>query len=179
LKKLIVVKNKRYLVPFGVSTMNKAYLLIGGNMGNRESNLQEAENKINLQCGTIIQSSHLYQTAAWGLEDQPAFLNKALFIETALSAHHLLHCILQIETGMGRKREIKFGPRLIDIDILFFNEEIIQTKELTVPHPELPNRRFALQCLADIAPTMLHPILRKSVDLLLKECTDPLPVHKI
>ena len=159
--------------------MNKAYLLIGGNMGDRERFLAAARKKITSVCGKIIQASSLYETAAWGLEEQDSFLNQALETETDLDAETLLKKILGIEEILGRKRERKFGPRTIDIDILFFNDAVINSKDLTVPHPELQNRRFVLTPLREIAPDLLHPVLQKSVIQLLNECPDNLPVQKI
>jgi 2-amino-4-hydroxy-6-hydroxymethyldihydropteridine diphosphokinase len=158
--------------------MNVAYLLIGGNMGDRLANLLAAKKGINQQSGLITTESHIYETAAWGLEDQPSFLNQALEVETHLDPMGLLKSLLQIEKSLGRVREKKFGPRLIDIDILLFNNDIINEEGLKVPHPQLPNRRFALQCLADIAGHKIHPLFQKSIYQLLQECTDPLEVHK-
>lgn len=158
--------------------MNTAFLLIGGNMGDRLHFLSEAEKGIAQNCGRIVQKSAVYETAAWGLQDQSAFLNRALQLETELTATDLLHGLLQIEEQLGRHRHVKYGPRIIDIDILLFNQQIIYTNELTVPHPELQNRRFALQCLADIAAQEMHPVLHKTVSELLQQCTDPLDVHK-
>jgi 2-amino-4-hydroxy-6-hydroxymethyldihydropteridine diphosphokinase len=158
--------------------MNKAYLLMGGNIGDRELYLATAEKKMDADCGKIEKKSALYQTEAWGLEDQAPFLNKSVQIKTSLSPIRLLQSILEIETSIGRKREKKFGPRIIDIDILFFNDEIIHTQDLIIPHPQLQNRRFALQCLNDIAADVIHPVLKKSISQLLEECSDPLKVYK-
>jgi 2-amino-4-hydroxy-6-hydroxymethyldihydropteridine diphosphokinase len=157
--------------------MNKAYLLIGGNMGDRQAYLQEAEKSIAQSCGTLLKASPIYETAAWGVEDQASFLNKALLLATELPAHQLLQTLLSIEESLGRKREKKFGPRIIDIDILLFNNDIISTPELVVPHPQLQHRRFALQCLVAIAAQEVHPLLHKTIQQLLTECTDPLEVH--
>lgn len=159
--------------------MNKAYLLIGGNMGNRKKQLQKAAATIGKTCGTITRLSHFYETAAWGKTNQPAFLNQALVLNTLLSPRHLLYSILDIETGMGRRRVEKFGPRIIDIDILLWNDEVIDQPGLKIPHPELANRRFALEPLSEIAPGIIHPVFKKSILGLLEECTDALAVRKL
>ena len=159
--------------------MNKAYLLIGGNVGNRQQNLQQAVSAINNSCGRVLQQSSLYETAAWGKTDQQAFLNQALAIETALTAPQLLESVLEAELLLGRVRKERYGPRIIDIDILFFNNNIISTPDLTIPHPEIQNRRFALTPLAEIAPAYVHPLLHKTVSQLLLECKDLLDVKKL
>jgi 2-amino-4-hydroxy-6-hydroxymethyldihydropteridine diphosphokinase len=158
--------------------MNKAYLLTGGNLGNRLQNLAIARNFISEQCGTIISASSIYETAAWGNTDQPAFLNQALEIETALNARQLIRRILKVEKQMGRVREEKYGPRLIDIDMLLFNNEKHNYPFLRLPHPEMQNRRFALLPLAEIAPHEVHPVLKKPITELLNECKDELEVKK-
>ena len=158
--------------------MNKAYLLTGGNLGDREQNLATARELISQQCGTITAASALYETAAWGKTDQPSFLNQAIEIETALTARQLIRRILKVEKLMGRGREEKYGPRLIDIDILLFNNEKHNYPLLKLPHPEMQNRRFALLPLAEIVPEMEHPLLKKTITELLKDCKDELPVKK-
>lgn len=159
--------------------MNEAFLLTGGNTGNRKSHLLKAKQQIEKRCGSILQESSVYETAAWGKEDQDAFLNQVLKIETSLDASSLLTNLLAIEEEMGRKRETKYGPRNIDIDILFFNNDIISLPGLTIPHPQMQHRRFVLEPLNEIAPGKIHPVSKKTVSQLLAQCTDPLPVNKI
>lgn len=159
--------------------MNKVYLLIGGNMGNRLQNLHQATDLLNKRPGTVVQCSGIYETAAWGKTDQQAFLNQALLLHTPLDAATLMQELLQIELDMGRKRLEKNGPRLIDIDILFFNNAIIREPDLIIPHPAIQYRRFALAPMAAIAPDLVHPVLQKTISALLKECPDTLAVTKI
>ena len=158
--------------------MNVAYLLTGGNTGDRLHYLDAATDAIEHRCGTIIKKSSVWETAAWGIEKQNKFLNRALKLSTQLSPFELLDCILQIEQDLGRIRKEKYGPRLIDIDILLFNDDVIDTRNLTVPHNELSNRRFALQPLAEIASRKIHPVIKKTIAQLLKLCPDPLAVDK-
>jgi 2-amino-4-hydroxy-6-hydroxymethyldihydropteridine diphosphokinase len=160
------------------TVMNTAYLLTGGNLGDRETNLAKARELIMEQCGTITKRSALYETAAWGNEDQPSFLNQALELKTDLNARQLIRRVLKIEKQMGRVRKEKYGPRPIDIDILLFNDEKHDYRFLRLPHPEMQNRRFALLPLGEIAPEVVHPVFRKSIRELIEECTDPLPVKK-
>lgn len=157
--------------------MNKAYLLIGGNTGDRRLMLQQAIQAIHEKAGNILAQSPIYETAAWGKTDQATFLNQALAIETALDPNNLLQSLLNIEKDLGRIREEKYGPRTIDIDILLYNDLHLVTENLVIPHPELANRRFALTPLADIAPGLKHPVLHDTMQSLLKHCKDELPVN--
>lgn len=161
--------------------MNKAYLLIGGNLGAVKSNLQRARAEIINRIGSISAASSLYQTAAWGLKDQPDFLNQVLIIQSELSAADMLTNILQIEQDLGRVRKIKNGPRLIDIDLLFYNDQIINSAapDLKVPHPLLHTRNFTLYPLAELSPELVHPVLKKTIAALLKESPDRLAVTKL
>ena len=159
--------------------MNTAYLLIGGNLGNRKENFSRAISLINEQCGSLRKSSSIYETEAWGRTDQPSFLNQAFEIVTDLNARQLMRKILKIEKIMGRVRKEKLGPRTIDIDILLFENEIHDLRFLKIPHPELQNRRFVLVPLAEINPGLQHPVLKKSIAQLLEECPDNLDVKKI
>jgi len=159
--------------------MSTAHLLIGGNLGDRKENLSTANSLINEQCGSLIRSSSIYETEAWGKTDQPSFLNQALEISTTLNARQLIRRILKIEKEMGRIRKEKLGPRIIDIDILLFENEIHDLRFLKIPHPEMQNRRFVLVPLAEIDATLQHPVLKKTIAELLEECPDNLEVRKI
>ena len=159
--------------------MNKAYLLTGGNMGNRLLFLIQAKELLTEYCGEITAASSYYETAAWGNTEQAAFINQALELQTNLNARQLIRKILKIEKMMGRIRKEKYGPRNIDIDILLFNDEIQDIAFLKLPHPEMQNRRFALLPLAEIAQATIHPVLKKSIQQLMKECPDTLEVKKI
>lgn len=159
--------------------MNDIYLLTGGNLGNRADNLAAALLLIEQYCGRIVQRSSVYETAAWGMINQPDFYNQVLHVKTGLTAQQLMHKVLEIEEHMGRTREIKMGPRIIDIDILFYNNDVVNMPGLIIPHPRLQDRRFALLPLTEIAADYIHPVFRKTVVQLLDECTDTLNVHKI
>lgn len=156
--------------------MNTTYLLTGGNMGNREENLALAREAIKQHCGEIKSASSIYETAAWGKTDQPFFLNQVLQIETKLTPRQLLKQILKTEEKIGRKRKEKYGPRIIDIDILFFNEQVYDSPSLKIPHPQIQNRRFVLAPLAEIAPGFVHPVLKKTITELLSTTGDQLEV---
>ena len=159
--------------------MSLAHLLIGGNLGDRKENLLIAISLINEQCGALTKSSSIYETEAWGKTDQPSFLNQALEISTSLNARQLMRKILKIEKEMGRVRKEKLGPRIIDIDILLFENQIHDLRFLKIPHPEMQNRRFVLVPLAEINSTLQHPVLKKTIAELLEECPDNLEVKKL
>ncbi len=159
--------------------MNTAYLLTGGNTGNRLENLETAATLIGQQAGTIRQKSAVYATSAWGYTDQPDFYNQVLMIHTPMDPQQLLDTLLSVEQQLGRKRVVSMGPRNIDIDILLFNNDVIDQPGLTIPHPRLHLRKFALVPLAGIAPGLIHPVFHKTISALLEECTDTGTVHKI
>jgi len=159
--------------------MNKAYLLTGGNTGNPKQQLKQALQLIAANCGLITQQSSIYETAAWGNTDQPPFLNQALELMTPLSPDSLMQALLKIEETMGRKRTEKYASRLIDIDILLYNYEVIDSSLVIIPHPQLANRRFALAPLNQLAASYIHPILQKSIARLLEDCEDMLAVKRI
>ena len=158
--------------------MNTAYILIGGNLGDRAAYLEQAVKEIEALCGSITRISSIYETAAWGNTKQPAFYNQAIQLTTLLPPETLLEQLLAIEIEMGRVRTQKYGPRTIDLDILMIDDKVIDTPALTIPHPQLHNRRFALLPLTEIAPSLHHPVLDKTVSGLLENCTDTLDVQK-
>lgn len=159
--------------------MNKAYLLTGGNLGNRQALLKRAATLLNKYCGHVIRRSSLYETAAWGNTDQPAFLNQVLVLETKMDAATLMKKILSIEMQMGRSRKNKWEPRIIDIDILFFNKDIINSELVTIPHPHIPNRKFVLAPMNELSPAFIHPVSGKNMHQLLLQCKDKLNVEKM
>lgn len=147
-------------------------------MGDRQQMLANAIQQIT-RFATIKRSSSVYVTAAWGNVRQPDFYNQAVELETLLSPEELLQEVLSIERQLGRERKEKWGSRTIDIDLLLFGEVVLQTPTLTLPHPELPNRRFALVPLNELAPETIHPVLKKTFRQLLADCIDPLKVTKL
>lgn len=159
--------------------MHQAYLLLGSNQGNRINFLKKATQLLKSKAGKLIKKSLIYETAAWGKEDLPSHLNQVLFIQTTLSAVGLLKVIHKIENKLGRQRQEKWGCRTIDIDIIYYDNTIIQTENLTIPHPLLQERRFVLAPLQNIAANYLHPIFRKSTQELLNDTPDSLPVQRI
>lgn len=154
--------------------MINAYLLTGSNMGDRLQQLSAVVDLINKKAGRIIKTSSVYETEAWGITDQPSFYNQALQVETELQPEELLSTLLSIEEEMGRIRKEKFGPRIIDIDILLLDDLVIHTPTLKVPHPFLQERNFALQPLAEIAPHLVHPVLITTIENLKQLSTDTL-----
>jgi 2-amino-4-hydroxy-6-hydroxymethyldihydropteridine diphosphokinase len=160
------------------TSMNHVYLMIGGNIGNRLDNLENARNSINKRCGPIQKQSSIYETEAWGMKEQPAFYNQALCIETTLSPQDLMVMLLTIEESMGRERLIPLGPRTIDLDIIYYNQTIIETADLIIPHPRLELRNFVLAPLVEIAPDFEHPILKKNNFQLYEASSDSSVVYK-
>lgn len=154
------------------------YLLIGANLGERVQNLARARQLLIETTGKIIGQSGLYETEAWGEADQPDFLNQVLKIEAKLSHEALLQKTQVIEQAMGKIKIGKWRERLIDIDILYYNNRVVRTPILTIPHPEIQNRNFTLGPLCEIAGDEVHPLLRKSHQQLLAESPDLLKVWK-
>jgi 2-amino-4-hydroxy-6-hydroxymethyldihydropteridine diphosphokinase len=152
--------------------------MIGGNIGDRLANLENARKSIEQRCGHIQKQSSIYETEAWGFKDQPAFYNQALCIETTLSPQDLITTLLAIEVDMGRERLIPLGPRTIDLDIIYYNQSIIESPGLSIPHPKIAVRNFVLAPLVEIAPDFEHPILKKTNFQLYEASTDTSVVYK-
>ncbi|MES2725947.1 MAG: 2-amino-4-hydroxy-6-hydroxymethyldihydropteridine diphosphokinase [Bacteroidota bacterium] len=159
--------------------MNQAFVLLGSNMGNKKDHLDTAIHHIIGNNCLLVNQSSVYKTAAWGNTEQDDFFNQVIEINTSLSAELLLKTLLEIETKMGRTRIQKWEPRIIDLDILFFNNAIIDTADLKVPHPYLHVRRFTLLPLHDIAPYFVHPVFNENVHELLANCKDNSTVEVI
>jgi 2-amino-4-hydroxy-6-hydroxymethyldihydropteridine diphosphokinase len=155
------------------------YLLTGSNIGDSFASLQQAKQAIHLKVGEVVSASSIYKTEPWGNKDQQDFLNQVLNVDTSLEPIDVLKTVLQIEQEMGRNRIEKWGPRIIDIDILFYDELIMETNELKIPHPFLHERRFTLMPLNEIAPELVHPLLNLPVSSLLAQCSDHSVVEKM
>lgn len=157
---------------------SNAYLILGGNEGNVLNTLSKTLFLIEQRAGNIISKSNIYKTKAWGNTQQPDFFNQAVLIETHLTANELLSALISVELLLGRTRgEVKWSARTIDIDILFYNNDVIDSPSLVIPHPHLQNRRFVLYPLVEIAPQYIHPVFKKNVTTLLSECSDHLGVE--
>ena len=159
--------------------MFSTYILLGSNLGDSKKYISNAIVAIAKKIGLVQAKSALYQTAAWGKLDQPEFINQVIEVKTKLSPQLLLKYILEIEKMLGRERLEKWGSRTIDIDILFYDDQIIKELDLIIPHPFLQVRRFTLMPLSEIAPELIHPILLKNISQLLNELDDDLSVKKI
>lgn len=158
---------------------NGIFLLLGSNQGNPADRLADAAERIGQNAGRILTRSSLYRTEAWGMQDQPEFYNQVLKVQSSWNPQRLLEKLLAIEESMGRVRVQKWGPRIIDIDLLFYHQRVIDTPDLQVPHPGIPQRKFTLLPLSEIAPDFVHPVSGKSIATLLKECRDPLLVERV
>ena len=155
-----------------------AYFLLGSNLGDRNLNLAIAVTKLKEQIGNVIVKSSIYETAPWGKTDQPGFLNQAIVIRSEIPALQLLRMILAIEQQMGRVRLEKWGQRLIDIDLVFNENEVLNTESLQLPHPEMHKRKFVLVPLVEIAPDFIHPIFNQKISEILFNLNDNLSVLK-
>lgn len=155
------------------------FILLGSNVGDCQANLLHARQEISRAIGEIITASAVYKTAPWGNTHQPDFYNQVIGIHSTLTPDNVLEGIQEIEKRLGRTREVKWGPRIIDIDILLWGARTMKTPHLTIPHPELPNRRFTLLPLTEIAPHFIHPLEHKTMLALLEACPDLLYVERI
>lgn len=154
------------------------FLCLGGNIGDRELYIQESISDIKANIGEISKRSNLYETEAWGVENQQAYLNSCLEIQTHLSEDDLLSQLLLIEQKHGRMRQqnFQYQARTIDLDILFYDDNIINKSNLIIPHPRIQDRLFVLKPMHDIAPHFIHPTLNLSISQLIENCTDNLSV---
>ncbi len=158
---------------------NGIYLLLGSNLGSKSNHLQIAKDWLAETVGAILKQSSIYETESWGVADEPSYLNQVIEIDTALAPQQLLTAILAIEERMGRVREKRWHSRTIDIDILFYNDQIIDSDRLQIPHPRIHERNFTLIPLAEITPAFIHPTLHKSIAELLTASQDSLKVIRL
>ena len=159
--------------------MFNVFLLLGSNMGDRLLFLKQAIKHIESDIAPVIKTSSIFETQAWGKTDEADYLNQVVEIQTNLPAQDILEKILRIENMLGRKRVQKWGSRIIDIDVLFYGQTIVNEENLQIPHPELHKRRFTLEPLAEIAPELVHPVFNKSILQLKSELKDSLIVKKL
>jgi 2-amino-4-hydroxy-6-hydroxymethyldihydropteridine diphosphokinase len=154
--------------------MNEAYLCLGGNLGNCVETFKKALKLLEKGGAFVTETSVVYSGPAWGMENAPDFYNQAVRIKTALDPQELMNLVLSTEQSLGRTRNNAgaYESRSIDIDILFFNDLVLQEKNLEIPHPRLHLRRFVLEPLSEIAPNLIHPVLKKNITDLLELCPD-------
>jgi len=159
--------------------MKKVFLGLGTNMGKRAENLSKAVQRIETEIGSVVKTSSVYETEPWGFRSEEQFLNMVIKVNTDLSPAELLTRILSIEASLGRKRKAKqYVSRIIDIDILFYDDQMIDEKNLKIPHPLMHERRFVLEPLCELEPDLIHPVLVKTLKELLEICQDNSKVQK-
>lgn len=159
--------------------MIDVFLLLGSNLGDRHLLLQQAIGMIGLEVAPVVVRSSVYETQSWGKTDLPDYLNQVIMVKTDKTAREVLDIVLAIEESLGRKRLEKWGSRTMDIDILFYGGAIVDEPGLTIPHPELHRRRFTLEPLAEIAPGLIHPVIKKNILQLKTELKDELIVKML
>ena len=152
--------------------MNEVYLQLGSNIGERLDNLNQSIKIITERIGNVLEKSSVYESTPWGVENQRNFLNQVIFVKSNFDPYAILDLVLQIEKDMGRIRIEKWGERIIDIDILFIDDLIIESENLCIPHEFIAKRKFVLQPMCEIAPGFIHPKLNKTISQLLEECID-------
>jgi 2-amino-4-hydroxy-6-hydroxymethyldihydropteridine diphosphokinase len=148
------------------------YFGLGANTGDLRANLRLAIAEIERHIGKVVRKSSLYQTQPWGVAEQPPFLNQVVMVNTTKSPRDILEALTRIERLLGRERKEKWGPRVIDIDILFYGKRVVRDKGLEIPHPEIQNRAFVLVPLMELDPELEHPLLKKPIDELYMHCAD-------
>lgn len=159
--------------------MEEAILLIGGNLGKREHYLEQARNLIAEKAGEIIATSSIFESEPWGFQDNNLFLNQALKISTLLSPQQLILTLLEIEQLIGRTRNGQISSRVIDIDILFYGNQKINTNSLTIPHPRISQRLFTLLPLSEITGNQILPVLNKTARELINTCIDETKIYRL
>ena len=160
--------------------MASVYLILGGNLGDRFCYMEQARVSISERIGAIRKFSSFYETEPWGFSHDQLFLNQVFEVDTKLNPFEMLECINDIELNLGRVRnKDRYSSRTIDIDILFYDDLVIVTPALTIPHPEMTKRRFVLEPLAEIASEIVHPVLKKTIRQLLLDCEDLCKVYKV
>ncbi len=156
--------------------MHTVYLLLGSNLSDRINAIKEAKSLLTEQVGKITASSHFYETQAWGKTDQPDFVNQAVAVHTKLMPEDVLTTILAIEKELGRERTEKWAERIIDIDILLYDNLVVNEEDLVIPHPHLHERNFALVPLMEIAGEEEHPVMHQTIEDIYFDCSDKLEV---
>jgi len=147
----------------------RAYIGIGSNLGMRKKNCEKAIQLVSRENISVLNRSEMLETEPWGIIDQPRFINMVMEVATDLAPEALLGLLKKIETDLGRTSTVRWGPRVIDLDILFYDDLVMKTAELEIPHPGIAGRYFVLKPLSEIAPEMVHPVLKKSIKDLLSQ----------
>ena len=159
---------------------NQVYLLIGGNLGDRFTLLNQAKKSIEENIGELVKESSIYETAPWGFVSDQNFLNQVLIVSTTLTPFMVLEKCQIIENELGRKRQSEqYASRTMDIDILFYNDQIVNESNLIIPHEHLHKRRFTLEPLVELSPDLVHPIINKTLKEILQNCKDESEVRKL
>ena len=156
--------------------IDKIYLLMGSNLGDRVQNLKNCLNEVENRVGKVLRVSSIYETEAWGLRDQDSFLNVAMEVSSDLSPKEMITIFDEIEKNGGREKTIKWGPRVIDLDILYYSDIILKTLQLQIPHKEIQNRNFVLVPMIELNKDFIHPVFNKTQNELLELCKDNLEV---